>query len=303
MSALVLAAGCVAWRPGPDGPEVAVVHRPRYDDWSLPKGKLEGGESLAACAVRETAEEAKLAVRLGARLGRVGYTGPTGPKEVHYWAAEVRGGAFVPGDEVDELSFLDLAKAARRLSYAHDAGVLRRFARIGLPDATVLLVRHAKAGNRTQWSADDDLRPLSSTGRDQADQIAALLPLFGPDRLASAPPIRCVDTVAPFAAASGLVMASEPLLGEAGYWVDPDAGLARVLDAAGEPGVTAICSQGGVIPDVVATLVERSDRDLGIDAVGGVRSRKASTWVLTFVGGQLHAADYYRTPRVEPFAD
>jgi 8-oxo-dGTP diphosphatase len=295
MNEPVLAGGCVVWRPGTDGPEVAVVHRPRYDDWSLPKGKLDRGETLTACAVREVAEETGLVVRLGARLGLVHYLGPTGPKEVHYWAAQVRGGAFSPNDEVDELHFLDVATAARRLSYPHDADVLRRFAAIGVPGSTVLLVRHAKAGNRAQWDGDDDLRPLSSTGHDQAAQIAALLPMFGPDRLASAPPVRCVDTVAPFAKASGLAVGSEPLLGEDGYWDDPGAGLERLLSYATEPGVTAICSQGGVIPDVVASLVERSGRDLGVDP-GDVPSRKASTWVLTFAGGELRAADYYRTP-------
>jgi 8-oxo-dGTP pyrophosphatase MutT (NUDIX family) len=299
MTTPVLAGGCVVWRPGAGGPEVAVVHRPRYDDWSLPKGKLERDETLRACAVRETAEETGLAVRLGARLGRVRYAGPTGPKEVHYWAAQVRGGEFTPNDEVDELDFLDVAKAARRLSYPHDAGVLQRFSTIGVPDSTVLLVRHAKAGSRKQWDGDDDLRPLSSTGQDQAHHLAEILPLFGPDRLLSAPPVRCVDTLSPYAAAAGLPVVREPLLGEVGFWAEPDAGLERLRAIAAEPGVSAVSSQGGVIPDVVATLVEESDRDLGIDLgidLDDVPSRKASTWVLTFVGGALRAADYYPTP-------
>jgi 8-oxo-dGTP diphosphatase len=295
MTEPVLAGGCVAWRPGADGPEVAVVHRPRYDDWSLPKGKLERNETLRACAVRETAEETGLAVRLGARLGRVRYAGPTGPKEVHYWAAQVRGGEFTPNDEVDELYFLDLGKAARRLSYSHDAGVLRRFATMGVPESTVLLVRHAKAGSRKQWDGDDALRPLSSTGHDQAHHLAAILPLFGPDRLASAPPVRCLDTLAPFAAATRLPVTTEPMLGEEGFWADPDAGLERLRALAAEPGVSVLCSQGGVIPDAVAAFADGSSIDLGID-LDDVPSRKASTWVLTFADGGLRATDYYPTP-------
>ncbi|MDN5858610.1 MAG: NUDIX hydrolase [Pseudonocardia sp.] len=295
MTDLVLAGGCVVWRHGTAGPEVAVVHRPRYDDWSLPKGKLKPDEALTACAVRETAEETGLAVRLGASLGRVHYLGPTGPKEVHYWAAQVRDGGFTPNAEVDELSFLGVPRAARLLSYAHDAGVLRRFATIGPPESTILLVRHAKAGNRAEWNGADDLRPLSSTGHDQANRIAAMLRLFGPDRIASAPPIRCRDTVAPFAAESGMPIDTVRLLGEDGYWDDPAAGLHRLLAFASEPGVTAICSQGGVIPDVVTTLVGDSALDLGVDP-DDVRSRKASTWVLTFASGVLRSADYYRTP-------
>ena len=295
MTEPVLAGGCVAWRPGADGPEVAVVHRPRYDDWSLPKGKLERNETLRACAVRETAEETGLAVRLGARLGRVRYAGPTGPKEVHYWAARVRGGEFTPNDEVDELYFLDLVKAARRLSYPHDAGVLQRFAAMGVPESTVLLVRHAKAGSRKQWDGDDDLRPLSSTGHDQAHHLAAILPLFGPDRLVTAPPIRCRDTIAPFAAAARLPITTEPALGEEGFWADPDAGMERLQALVAEPGVSVLCSQGGVIPDVVAAFADESTVDLGID-LDDVPSRKASTWVLTFADGRLRAADYYPTP-------
>jgi len=295
MTEPVLAGGCVAWRPGPDGPEVAVVHRPRYDDWSLPKGKLERGETLRACAVRETAEEAGLVVRLGARLGRVRYAGPTGPKEVHYWAAQVRGGEFTANDEVDELCFLDLAKAARRLSYPHDAGVLQRFATVGVPESTVLLVRHAKAGSRKQWDGDDDLRPLSSTGRDQAHNLTAILPLFGPDRLASAPPVRCRDTLAPFAAAARLPIATEPLLGEAAFGADPHAGVERLRALVAAPGVSVLCSQGGVIPGAVAAFAGESTIELGFD-LDDVPARKASTWVLTFAGGGLRAADYYPTP-------
>jgi 8-oxo-dGTP diphosphatase len=295
MTEPVLAGGCVAWRPGADGPEVAVVHRPRYDDWSLPKGKLERNETLRACAVRETAEETGLAVRLGARLGRVRYAGPTGPKEVHYWAAQVRGGEFTPNDEVDELYFLDLVKAARRLSYPHDAGVLRRFATIGVPESTVLLVRHAKAGSRKQWDGDDDLRPLSSTGHDQAHHLAAILPLFGPDRLVTAPPIRCRDTIAPFAAAARLPITTDPVLGEEAFWADPDAGLERLQALMAVPGVSVLCSQGGVIPDAVAAVADGRAIDLGID-LDDVPSRKASTWVLTFADGGLRAADYYPTP-------
>ncbi|SHK20580.1 8-oxo-dGTP diphosphatase [Pseudonocardia thermophila] len=293
MSKELLASGCVAWRRGADGPEIAVVHRPRYDDWSLPKGKLERGETLLACAARETVEETGLAVRLGARLGEVHYDTARGPKTVHYWAGEIRSGAFEPNDEVDELRFLDPQKAARLLTYPHDAAVVNRFVEIGVPTSTILLVRHAEAGNRAKWDGDDDLRPLSATGREQVEQLDELLPLFGPDRVVSAPPLRCRDTVAPVAAAAGLQIGIEPALGERGYQTDPGAGLARFRELAAQPGVTIVCSQGGVIPDLVAALV--GEADLGVDP-GTVAARKGSTWVLTFVDGALRAADYYPTP-------
>lgn len=123
-AALVRAAGTVLWRPAaarPGGVEIAVVHRPRYDDWSLPKGKAEPGEEPPQTAVRETREETGYACELGARLPTVRYAVKDGrPKEVRYWAARAGAGRFVPGDEVDRMEWLDPDAARRRLTYDHD---------------------------------------------------------------------------------------------------------------------------------------------------------------------------------------
>ncbi|MEQ3548942.1 NUDIX hydrolase [Pseudonocardia nematodicida] len=292
----IVAAGTVPYRRLPGGAiEVALVHRPRYDDWSLPKGHQDPGEALTRTALRETAEEAHLDCRLGGRLGHTSYTVPgKGPKVVHYWAAEVMGdGGFTPTDETDSLRWESPSGAAALLTHAHDAALVRRLAAVGVPASTVVLVRHAKAGSRTAWEGDDDLRPLSGTGHTQADRLAQFLPRFGPDRLASAPPLRCGQTIAPFAEKTGLgTPSSEPLLGEHGYWVSPADGRARFAELAASPGVTLICSQGGVIPDVVEDLLRRAGQ-----SPGEVPSHKAGTWVLGFgATGALQFADYYRRP-------
>lgn len=298
LGADVLAAGTVLWRAGNAGPLVALVHRPKYDDWGLPKGKLDNGETLAACALRETWEETGVRARLGARLGDVRYLVPEGSKLVRYWAAEaLEAPEFSSNTEIDDLVWVTPADAAARLSYAHDVEVLRRFT----PPATVLLlVRHAKAGSRKDWDGDDDLRPLSGVGRSQAEHLVGFLDGFAPERLHSATPVRCVDTIAPYASLHGLKIEREPLLGEEGYWVDPTAGLARFRALLARPGVTVLCSQGGVIPDVVETLLDESDA-----AITGVPdpektpvpSRKGSTWVLTTDStGALRTADYYPSP-------
>ncbi|MDN5931889.1 MAG: NUDIX hydrolase [Pseudonocardia sp.] len=279
---MILAAGAVLWRRTNTDVEIALVHRPRYDDWSFPKGKLDRGESMSHAAVREIAEETGVTARLGARLTDVHYTVPEGPKTVRYWAAEARGGTFAPNAETDELRWCPAGHAATLLSYRHDIDVLARFVETGVPDSVVLLVRHAKAGHRNQWDGADAARPLSGTGHEQARHLARLLPLFGPDRVTSAPPVRCRDTVAPL----GMPVTDEPLLGEEGYWADPPTGLARFHELAAGPGVSVVCSQGGVIPDVVGTLTGDED----------VPSRKASTWVLTFTKGELRSADYYPRP-------
>ena len=289
----VWAAGAVVWRE--DG-DVAVVHRPRYDDWSFPKGKLEPGETIPFAAVREVAEESGLDVHLGPILGDVSYAVPEGRKVVRYWSARVaKDNGFTPDAEVDELRWIPAGQAAEVLTYGHDLDVLQRFVAHGRPSSTILLVRHAKAGSRSQWEGDDDQRPLSSSGREQAEHLAALLPLFGPERVVSAPPLRCRDTIAPLAAELGLPVGDEPLLGEEGYWERPRAGLARLRQLVAATGVTAVASQGGVIPDVMRALVQSSPHRLPLDP-SAVPSRKASTWVLGFAGSVLRSADYYSHP-------
>jgi 8-oxo-(d)GTP phosphatase len=289
----ILAAGAVLWRPGP---EIALVHRPRYDDWSLPKGKLESGESMAAAAVRELQEETGVAARLGAWLRDVRYAVADGRKFVRYWSAEALSSAdFTPNDEVDELRWVSPDIAKGLLTYAHDADVVARFAELGPPTSMLLVVRHAKAGSRDSWDGDDGLRPLSTAGRKQAQQIAELLPLYGPDRVVSSPQVRCRDTVAPLADALGLEVAPEPQLSEGSYEDDPDATLKRVRELAAQPGVTVLCSQGGVIPDVVAALTREAAAPVDVD-VDDVPSKKGSIWVLGLRDGALVSADYLHRP-------
>ena len=140
----VLAAGAVLWRPRDGRTEVCLVHRPRYDDWSFPKGKLEDGESLAAAAVREVREETGVAARLGPFLCDVRYTVADGRKLVRYWSAQAcSAGGFTPNDEVDELRWLRPDDAHELLSYARDADVLARFTELGPPTSLLVLVRHA----------------------------------------------------------------------------------------------------------------------------------------------------------------
>ncbi|MFE0426349.1 NUDIX hydrolase [Streptomyces sp. NPDC058953] len=119
----VLAAGCVLWRAAPgtaDGLEICLVHRPKYDDWSHPKGKLKRGEPAHAGALRETLEETGAECELGAPLPTVRYPVEGRPKEVRYWAAEAVGGVFAPSDEVDRVVWLAPPAARARLSQERD---------------------------------------------------------------------------------------------------------------------------------------------------------------------------------------
>jgi 8-oxo-dGTP pyrophosphatase MutT (NUDIX family)/phosphohistidine phosphatase SixA len=290
-----IAAGAVVWQRSPSGAvEIAVIHRPRYDDWSLPKGKPRAGELLPMTAVREVAEETGQGIILGPRMGTTHYPVPAGEKVVHYWLATATGGTFCPGDEVDDLRWLPVPKALDLLSHPHDQTLLNGID--GLIDitGTLLLVRHGDAGEREKWQGDDDLRPLTAAGRRQSKVLRTLLPRLGARRVHSAPPLRCQQTVEELAADLAVPIITEPLLSESGYQTDPDASLRRLLDiAAGPGGPAVVCSQGGVIPDLVGKLVDASD--LGRLEV---RTAKGSYWVLFFNNSScaslaLLRADYY----------
>jgi len=282
----IVAAGAVLWRTASESVEVAVVHRPRYDDWSLPKGKLARGESVPAAAVRELAEETGATAVLGVQLGDSRYRVPQGDKVVHYWSARASGGEFAPNDEVDELRWLPPEQAGGLLSYPRDGEILDRFRQLEPRPRPLLLVRHAKAGSRYDWDGDDYQRPLTVKGREQAGELSKLLHLFGPTRAYAATPIRCAQTIQPLANRLHLPITPEPLLGEEDYWKDPDAAFARFLALSAGSEVAVVCSQGGVIPDLITRLTGKEEPP----------ARKASTWVLGFAGDRVVTADYYSEP-------
>jgi 8-oxo-dGTP diphosphatase len=302
----LLAAGAVLWRPsggerdGAEGIEVALVHRPRYDDWSLPKGKVEAGEHLAQTAAREVAEETGHLARLGRPLGTTEYRVPAGRKTVRYWEATPVGEqVHAPAaGEVDEVRWLPLRAALAHLSYAHERAPIRRLVARPFATATLLLVRHAKAGSRREWKGDDDQRPLDSAGRAQADRLEALLLVWGPRRVLSADRVRCVQTVEPLARAVGTTVESEPRFSEEGHAEDPDKALALVRELARQSAgaATVLCSQGGAIPAMVAALARTDGVALPSRGPDKVPARKGSTWVLSFAGDRLVDAEYLPSP-------
>jgi 8-oxo-dGTP pyrophosphatase MutT (NUDIX family)/phosphohistidine phosphatase SixA len=285
----ILAAGAVLWRyaNASDATEVAVVHRPRYDDWSLPKGKVDPGETEPVTAVREVEEETGYAAKLGRRLASVSYPVEQGTKKVRYWAARALGGDFVPGDEVDQLIWLPVADAMKRVQYPHDRKVLRRFVKQPADTKTVLIVRHGVAGTKSRYKGDDRKRPLDKRGRAQAESLVGQLLAFGATETYAAPRVRCRQTLEPLAEELGVVINDEPLLTEEAYADDHDAGRLRVLEIAKADGTPVICTQGKVIPDLVAWWCERD----GVRPDKS-RNRKGSTWVLSLVGDTLVAADH-----------
>lgn len=292
VTANIHAAGAVLWRRahGETGAiQIAVVHRPKYQDWSLPKGKLDPGETPLLAAVREVREETGLHCHLGRYLGHVTYPipGHRKLKRVDYWAAQAAGGEFSANSEVDVLSWYPLDQVMEQLSYPMDRQVLRAFARLPAATSTLLLVRHAKAGSRGRFDGPDEQRPLEQAGQAQAQALVPNLLAFGASEIYSADPVRCVETVAPLADKLGTTISIEPLFSETGYAAAQDKARLRVVELVPKRSVRVLCSQGKVIPDLLRWW---ADRD-GI-TLPSARNRKGSVWVLSFASGRLVAADH-----------
>ncbi|MET7803267.1 NUDIX hydrolase [Micromonospora chersina] len=283
----IRAAGGVVWRPAAAGVEVCLVHRPRYGDWSLPKGKLDAGEHPLRAAVREVAEETDVRAVPQVRLPTARYRSEGRPKAVDYWSMRAAAqGGFQPDTEVDEVAWFPADRAVRQVSYPHDAEVIAAFAALPPVTATLLLVRHAHAGKRGTWTGPDNGRPLDAEGWAQAQALAALVALLRPTRLVSASARRCVQTLDPAAALLDLPIEVVGDLDEPRPGQQPDecalAAAARLtaLAADGEP--VAVCSQGKVIPGALEHLTGTAD-DFTTPKGGG--------WLLAFTGDRLLAAD------------
>jgi 8-oxo-dGTP diphosphatase len=267
---------------------VALVHRPRYDDWSFPKGKLEDGEDEATAALREVEEETGLRVRLGPSVGAVTYRDRRGrTKVVRYFRMDANGGGFAPNHEVDELRWVPVEDAVRLLSYAHDRRLLRRVA-TGTPvsASALYVVRHAKAGVREAWSGPDVERPLTRRGRKQARRLVDRFRGLEIQRILSSPFVRCVQTLEPLAQARGLPVEVATELGE-GAGVGE---LLRGLEALGDR-PTVVCGHGREIRSMIDRL------EAGGATIEGARGiAKGSVWVFDREGERIVAAHYLPAP-------
>jgi 8-oxo-dGTP pyrophosphatase MutT (NUDIX family)/phosphohistidine phosphatase SixA len=201
----VLAAGAVVFRPGK---RVLLVHRPRYDDWSFPKGKLDPGEHVTAAAVREVSEETGLHVRLGTPLSPQRYSVTGGrTKQVSYWVGRVVGDddvtAYRPNAEIDEVEWVPYDEAMDRLTYAYDRATLKEARPLRRKTHAVVVLRHAEARGRKGWTKDDRLRPLAQHGHAQAQRLVPVLAAYDVTRIVSSGSLRCLDTVTPYVATTG----------------------------------------------------------------------------------------------------
>ncbi len=290
---LVRAAGGVVTREGRDGPEVVLVHRPAYDDWSFPKGKLEDGEDDLACALREVQEEAGLVCDVGEDLGVVTYVDKRGrPKVVRYWRMTAAPDAEAKASfEVDDARWVPLAVAEPMLTYPHDRTLLRRLAGDPAPGqpVPVFVIRHVKAGVRGSSPGPDELRPISKTGRKQAVKLAAMLASHGIVALASSPALRCIQTLDPLAEHLGQDIAMAPELFEGS---DIGGVEAWVLAAAAD-GPAVLSTHGDLVQGLVASLLARG---ITVGGDGTVAFAKGAAWRLDVWDGRVSKLTYVPPP-------
>jgi 8-oxo-dGTP diphosphatase len=309
---LIRAAGAVLWRrPGSDaagddefgpiedpgaqdgaGIEVALVHRPRYDDWTFPKGKLDRDEHVLRAVVREVEEETGFTPRLGRRLRPVFYAKDGRPKRVDYWVATVAPGTgqrFTPGDEVDRVEWSTVEVARSRLTYPRDLDVLDEMLAGPLLTTPYILLRHGSAGDKQDWLGDDVLRPLDPRGRAEAGRLPGLLAGFGPLRVLSSCTARCTETVLPYALHMGVSVMTDRAFT---VGLATTAGAADRMDDLVADGVpTLVCTHGELLAGLVPEVCARLDGKPPDEPV----LRKGGFWILHVAHGTLACLERHST--------
>ncbi len=250
----VLAAGAVVFRPGK---RVLLVHRPRYNDWSFPKGKLDPGEHVTSAAVREVWEETGLHVRLGVPLSSQRYSVTGGrTKQVSYWVGRVVDSddvsGYRPNAEIDAVEWVPYDEAMDRLSYDYDRATLKEARPQRRRTHAVILLRHGHARSRKGWRQDDRLRPLVQLGRTQAQQLVPMLAAYAVTRVVSSGSMRCLETVTPYADTTGWSLEIADGVSEEGATASS---VADVVDGlvAGEDSAV-LCTHRPVLPSVLDAL-------------------------------------------------
>jgi len=294
----VLAAGGVLWRRDPLDPEVALVHRPKYGDWSLPKGKVKAGEHLLVTALREVTEETGYHPRIGPHLMTVRYRVTSGHhysnKVVTYWSMRCAGGSFRASKEVDQMQWLPLDQARRRLTSASDRAVIDTFRYTRRDTELLLLVRHGAtvAPGRRPDRRHEEQR-LNHSGRDQANSLVPVLAGLGVTDLLSADLAACVDMLAPFAAATGLTVRREAQLTDAGFAGNERDVADRVRRDASSGQALAVCGEQRVISGLLGALGHGSY----VRTPHKTRVMKGGWWLLHHCHGAVSAYERHEPAR------
>jgi 8-oxo-dGTP diphosphatase len=298
----IMAAGAVLYRINQDEIEIGLIHRPRYDDWSFPKGKIEFGESFLAAAHREVFEETGYAAKFGPLIAEIQYLAEGVPKRVKYWAAHAISTAKPITDlqEVDEFEWHSLKSAKAKLTHEEDRKVLKMFKEIspGIDqNSTLILLRHAKALKRVEWIGDDGDRPLDNRGQIQSEKFRSIYEAYEIDEIFSSDAYRCLETVKPLGRDLGIAVGIASDISEYQYSRDKEKPLKfakKFLKASKDsetPKTVLLCSHNPVLPKILKELagamaVDEIDR--GLEPGDG--------WVLFHRDGKVRAINFISAP-------
>ena len=295
MSSPILAAGAVLWRKSEKKKiEVLIIHRPKYDDWTFPKGKAEVGEPLIACAYREVLEETNIETAFGPYLGEVEYLTNDGKKKVSFWSAKVvKEKDFKPNAEVDQLKWVEVTKVKELLTLDTDRKILEQFLQIEPDTKPLILLRHAKAVTRDEWQGEDDDRPLDSYGQNQAKRLLAMYQVFNLEQIHSSDAVRCYDTVVAIAKGLNIKLEVTGKLSESTFKKDKEKAFDYAKDLIKLNESVLLCSHNPILPKMLNKLTKKSE----VDADEG-KLLPADGWVIHRIGKEVIQIDRIDSPSI-----
>lgn len=268
----IFAAGVVLIKQTKFGKKVAVIHRPYRSDWSLPKGKIEPDEIAQLAAIRELKEETGLNAILQNPLPARLYYKEADLKKVYYWRAELKDSdSFLINDEVDELIWCSKAQLRSQLTYPDDYELAEQ-ALTEVETTPLILLRHAQAEKRIEWSdryqkkpPTDTVRPLTKVGFNQTALIAKVLQAYGIKKVISSDATRCVATITEYAAAINQPIHAYQALNELGWEANPSPALEIIVQALNDPTPQVICGHRPALPEI-ATFIQSQVSSVKLDA-------------------------------------
>jgi len=290
----IQAAGAIVWRRNEsDAIEIALVHRPKYDDWSIPKGKVEGEESLIACAYREVVEETGFAVRFGQSLGSAHYEVNGLRKTVTYWSARLLGEQGKPNpEEVDAVRWMSCEEAKEQLGRDSDRQIVETFQSIEPDTKPLILLRHAKAIERQEWAGEDTDRPLSSLGERQAKRMLTNFLPFAVEEIHSSSAVRCYESITPLARGLNVDFFFTDSLTEEVFHKNNERPFKYVQRLLVNDFTTLVCSHNPILPSIVSAFVDK----FGVE-VPSTKLEPGDAWVAHHVEREVVAIDFLPAPK------
>lgn len=287
---MIRAAGALLWRENSQLEiEIALIHRPRYGDWSLPKGKVDDGETTLQCAYREVFEETGVKAQFTRELGSVEYLESGESKRVKYWAAKAPSfdQQFKVNEEVDEIRWLNPADATSLATHDSDKSIIENFLSQEPRTDTLIILRHTKALERGDWDDLDSKRTLDEKGLRQAASLITHLAPFAIDEIYSSDYIRCVQTVTPLADVRNLRITEIPNLNEENFDLDPERSISFANAVKQDEKNILLCSHNPVIPTMLRGILNTKLKNKDL-----IKLEPGDAWIVHRVRGEIVALDF-----------